>query len=467
MSETKIARKVSSDSSQERLRQHKADWNAATSELIAEINEFKSHLISLKRGINGRGDPKAGLPISNIKNPLPPEIKSYLSGVASEFQGLNSAFGSLVGGANSIISEQNQYAQTRRKSSKEQRQASDDSDMLIVEGSTPISRLWAQLSSFLSSDAAKQQRLSMLSEAHKLFRKLIDLEDETLTKGVDNIAQVLNEYFLVSNNFQILKMMGQKFEQSLKAPSEEEEPKSTTKPQAPQKPQTATKSKDKPEEPEEVEKVEKVEKPIVSVDLASPSEAEHLTADELKAEVIKMTHMGFSMDDIRPFLDIYHARRKEKNENKQAIMLDRMQTIYNELFTKLRQKSAFMTDIELVKNASSYLSRLLKKYRQEYGFKEPTSAVRMEMYGYIRDAKIQVDQIMDMLESKNIDAQELNKKIAEVEKLIVKMGEPVKILNMMHKQKYYSGTPSHKTTIDPIEQYYKRQIRQDIGKPPR
>lgn len=96
-----IARKRSADPAQEHLREQKDLWNKSTKDLIAKI-------IAFKRGLNGRGDPHAGLPPSNIKEPLPAQIGQYLNNIAGDYV-------ALIDGAEKIISEQDHYSQIRRK----------------------------------------------------------------------------------------------------------------------------------------------------------------------------------------------------------------------------------------------------------------------------------------------------------------------------------------------------------------
>lgn len=96
-----IARKRSADPAQEHLREQKAIWNKSTTDLIAKI-------IAFKRGLNGRGDPRVGLPPSNIKEPLPAQVGAYLDGIATDYE-------ALINGAERIMQEQEHYSQVRRK----------------------------------------------------------------------------------------------------------------------------------------------------------------------------------------------------------------------------------------------------------------------------------------------------------------------------------------------------------------
>src|SRR3990172_12070488 len=100
-----LARKRSADPSQEALRERKANWNKEVSLLIAQV-------IAFKRGINGRGEPRVGLPPSSIKEPLPTQVGQYLDMVASKYE-------NIIQEAHAIIDNQNEYSRTRRKGRKE------------------------------------------------------------------------------------------------------------------------------------------------------------------------------------------------------------------------------------------------------------------------------------------------------------------------------------------------------------
>lgn len=91
----------SSDPVQQALRDHKKRWNVASKELIKRLIAFKSSL-------NGRGSPSYGLPVSNIKDPIPPKIVSFLNEVSGNFQ-------QLAEEALKITQEQALYSQNRRK----------------------------------------------------------------------------------------------------------------------------------------------------------------------------------------------------------------------------------------------------------------------------------------------------------------------------------------------------------------
>lgn len=91
----------STDPVQQKLRDNKKLWNQGK-------REFIKRLIGLSQGINGKGSTDYGLPTSNIKDPLPPEVGSMLSELAGNFQ-------QLVQAGLAIIQEQASYSEHRRK----------------------------------------------------------------------------------------------------------------------------------------------------------------------------------------------------------------------------------------------------------------------------------------------------------------------------------------------------------------
>lgn len=156
------ARKRSSDPQQEKLRENKALWNRSATNLIAK-------LIAFKRGLNGRGDPRVGLPPSTIKEPLPPAIGQYLGGLADEYL-------SVIKGAEQIISEQAQYSESRRQPQTAPGAApmlADDG--LTTEASWWGSRYWAK--SFGLTGESKKEMSRILDATSDLRKFLLDLEN--------------------------------------------------------------------------------------------------------------------------------------------------------------------------------------------------------------------------------------------------------------------------------------------------
>ncbi len=91
----------STDPVQQALRDRKKGWNVAS-------KEFMKRIKGLRNGLNGRGDSNYGLPPSNIKDPLPAEIGSFLSQLSSDFQ-------FLVSESEKIANEQAYYSKNRKQ----------------------------------------------------------------------------------------------------------------------------------------------------------------------------------------------------------------------------------------------------------------------------------------------------------------------------------------------------------------
>lgn len=190
MTETKIseAGKGSTDPAQQHLRQQKAIWNAAAKALIAK-------LIYFKRGMNGRGEPKAGLPKSKIEFPMPAEIGSYLDGIATDFA-------AIVEGAEAIIQEQEHYSQVRRKPQQHVQNmtsspantnavqpvpvAAADDGLLVAEASWFGSRLWAK--SVGLRGEGKADLVDMIDHANEIRKTLEDLENILTSSNANAIA---------------------------------------------------------------------------------------------------------------------------------------------------------------------------------------------------------------------------------------------------------------------------------------
>lgn len=174
MNENKLslARKRSEDPAQEHLRQQKDIWNQAAKSLITKM-------IAFKRGINGRGDPREGLPPSKIENPLPSEISQYLDHMANEYT-------SLLDGAYSIIEEQNNYSQVR----KQHLPAAAD-DGMISEASWAGSRFWASL--FGIKGKGKEHIIQMLNSTNQIHKSLENLENVLTSSDHNSISTSINE----------------------------------------------------------------------------------------------------------------------------------------------------------------------------------------------------------------------------------------------------------------------------------
>ncbi len=191
----KLARKPSLDPVQEKLRQNKSDWNQSTSDLISE-------LIALKRGLNGRGDPKEGLPPSSIKDPVPSEVVNYLNEVASQY-------GEVVGDAKNLIREQEEYSLHRRKPRERQQtnpfanmasQLTDDG--LISLASNPFDRMYAKLTHWGKlNKSLRDNRFRMMDEAADFVRELRDLKNLIVEQSPESIPNSVTLFAKLGNQY--------------------------------------------------------------------------------------------------------------------------------------------------------------------------------------------------------------------------------------------------------------------------
>src|ERR1700749_2564257 len=182
-----IARKKSQDPAQEQLRQAKDDWNLQVKQLIAL-------LIPFKRGMNGVGDAKAGIPPSNIKAPLPSQIGHYLNEISSRYN-------RVIEDAQKIIDIQTQYSNHRRKSQNQTNHASYK-PMLVSEASWWGSQAWARVA--LLGKIDRKIRIDMLGSGIDVYRNLKNFESEILNyknpDSIPNAVRMLAETSLSFNS---------------------------------------------------------------------------------------------------------------------------------------------------------------------------------------------------------------------------------------------------------------------------
>ena len=182
-----IARKRSEDPIQEALREHKASWNEKVKLLIAQ-------LIAFKRGINGRGDPRAGIPPSNIKETFPPEIPQYLDEMAQRYL-------DVVNDAKGIISEQDSYSHNRRKGKKDAPVTAESQDEIVKYASWWGSRLWTVMNQYpiFGGDVATKDRIALLN----VTTSVIEYLDEIDNALIESIPEAVYKFLSMKEFFNI------------------------------------------------------------------------------------------------------------------------------------------------------------------------------------------------------------------------------------------------------------------------
>lgn len=188
MSVKKISASKSTDPIQQKLREQKAAWNREVSALI-------SNLISLKKGINGRGDLEKNIPPSNIKDQLPPAVEGYLSEITSNLADISQE-------CQSIIQNQKNYSLNRRKS----KLAEFVDNGLKVEATWWGSRAWARIRLLFSKFSKEQRRLriKMIYNGSESIKDLtafyIILNDKDISFALNKSVQITEKVIDILNN---------------------------------------------------------------------------------------------------------------------------------------------------------------------------------------------------------------------------------------------------------------------------
>ena len=227
----KTARKPSTDSNQERLRQNKANWNK-------EVSSFVNDLIHFKKMMNGWPS-KFFKERSRITEPVPADPATIIGSLAGDFQ-------DLVNKGNSVIQEQLNYSKTRRQRQPKQMnlpfsepgkppspeapkpEAPDLSKQLqlnlsasnhasdyylISEASNPLTRFFTRLLnlSIGNSEGAhiKKYRMSLLNAAIQMVNDLKKLQEAVVGSGPQSIFvagklldKTENNWVFLSSGFQ-------------------------------------------------------------------------------------------------------------------------------------------------------------------------------------------------------------------------------------------------------------------------
>jgi hypothetical protein len=455
----------SKDQNQLKLRQHKRRWSDGTSAFI-------SKLIAFKRGLNGRGDAKAALPPSSIKEPLPAEIGAFLDGMAGEFQ-------RLVADADAIISEQENYSRTRRKGrppgqkqpAQQQQQKPEqpndkivdtlsrvaNDEQLVSEASNRLTRLWQYTKGLFQSGNHNKLRLSMLSIAADLRRQLIDLENKVLVLNIPSIRNAIEAYQITEYKTSDLRKM---LSYLVKLQGDA---KQNIKNQTP------------------------AANPVPGK-LSNPK---NMTIEEIERAVHLLSTLVIGNKN--QLMDIVSKIQQYKEENDKefkktiliAIRMD-YQTFLQSIFNDVQKKYGPITDINAIiptiesnfgktasveKVSSNRLTRFLKRQLVKTLGYNKTSGIRLNVVEIIADTKVVLDHLMNSLED-GIDLGEIAKQIQEIDKNLLKMKEPMSILATMYESDFLKSKRTNRKKKGPqdmendqfMDFLTRRKIRRDISK---
>jgi hypothetical protein len=455
----------SKDQNQLKLRNHKRRWSDGTS-------AFLSKLIAFKRGLNGRGDAKAALPPSSIKEPLPAEIGAFLDGMAGEFQ-------RLVAEADAIINEQAAYSKTRRKGRPPGQQpqvqqqkpeqpndkivdtlsrvASDE--QLVSEASNRITRLWQYTKGLFQSGNHNKLRLTMLSLSADLRRQFIDLENKVLVLNVPSIRNAIEAYQITEYKISELRNM---LSYIVKLQGDQ-----NAKQEIQNKPQVAVKP--------------------VPGNLVNPK---RMTAEDIEKamHILGMVGIGTPNQIMEINSKIQDYKDEDDKVYKQTIlgtMRIEYQTLLKSIFNDVQKKYGPIQNIDAIipaiennigkvasveKIASNRLTRYLKrKLVQTLGYNK-TSGIRLNIVEVIADTKVVINQLMDSLED-GLNVEEIAKQLQEIDKNLLKMKEPMSVLATMYKSHFLKTRKTNRKKKPQdmegdqfMDFLLRRNIRRDISK---
>jgi len=454
----------SKDNAQQRLRDRKRQWNST-------YKDFSQKLKAFKDGMNGRGNAKVGLPPSNIKEPMPHEIGSYLSELAGEFQ-------TIVGDAQTIIAEQAQYAKTRRRrrpkapgqpgpqqpsAAPEAAPAPAEAPPAVAENlarlgaieydlkkeaSNKLTRFWQYITAIFSSKQYNRQRVGLLSQAADLYYSLMDLENKILSMNMSDIPRTVGVFKDVKYNlnsfvgtFQgVQKMMEEKAEEAgVKKPNEVE------------------KGEKKPLVPSVQE--EQVQFPV------EPSSPVGMPPDlaKIKNDVHLLFNASLGKQQVQDLFEMLREYEDEDDKSMRSMWADRIKSNFEELVKHLtnevqkrygpaaasvrsvqdivnlvrqNKKAEYISDY-MEKTAHNRLTRALKRRLVKMRTSNKTAPVRLQIDEIIDSMKTTVKNIMNVLE-RDLSMEELIKHIESLEEDKSKLERPIHVLNIFYMKDFFA-----------------------------
>lgn len=399
--------KRSADPIQQALRDHKKQWNANCSEVIGQ-------LIALKRGLNGKGDNKIGLPPGSIKDPIPNEVSGLLTQLAGEFQ-------QLVGGAQGIVQEQSEYSKNRRKPRPKGQQApqsaapdatSPPTEKVVDNlgrlgnanydlealGSNPLTRAWAYLSSIFTRKEFAKERMGLLSITADLYKHLLDLENNVLVLGKESIPRSIGKYQLAKYKFETLKRSFMKIEGILV-------------------------EKAKREAPEVIPQASEPQDPI----------------DAISEDIVKEINEGGNRSILDPLINIIGDYEKEENPRTKKMIQKKIIQLYDMYLKRpknVADKEASDNEI-LIKEAGNPMGRWLRRQLVKALKFNRSAAPRLEVVEALDEVKKNIKQLMDILEGHS-SIEEIGRLIVAIGKGLEEISRPMGILSIMFQETFYA-----------------------------
>jgi hypothetical protein len=470
------------DPVQQRLRKHKRNWST-------NVSEFVSKLFAVKNTINGRGDAKANLQPTSIKDPLPGEVGALLDQLASQFQ-------SIIQDGGSIIDEQANYSRTRRKRRPKQltpaavpadmpqaaveptAPANDNVNPLARIGSLQIekdatsrlSRMWEYMRAPFSGKDNNKYRVGMLSTTADLYYSILDFENDILSLSINSIPAAIKKYQMSRYSYDALKgtldnLIG------LTKPKDDgaQQQGQSNKAQNParqRRPQSSKPMKD------------------------------------IKYEMHFLNNHGFGQNETLKLNEIVSASVAEQDPHKKSMLEDRAREAYANLIRSLsneiqkkygpspsnssedlialiekneanKKTEALLYNNDIIKNSHNIVSRFLKRQLIKARSYNKTAVHRLAIAEVIDDVKVLLKKIMNGLQS-GLNQEELSKDMTNLEEYFKKMNEPLSVLGTMYKENYYSKKKKNNRTKQKqqtdmgedefMDYMLRRKVRRDLSR---
>lgn len=478
----KEARKSSADPVQEALRAHKDTWNHETSLLIAQ-------LIAFKRGLNGRGEPKVGLPGGSIKDPIPSEVGNYLDQLADRYN-------KLISDAHSIIEEQAHYSESRNKGSNNGEVIAN----LLDEDIVKIASWWGSRAKTYGKNslvnpwywfAAKEEvkiRMKLLKISTDFTKKLQNVDGFIVSKGNNDIPNAIYDFDKFVSNFSqlILPNMEKLIKiDKLVLPEVENKPSEDDKHNEDNKPKIDSpinEPKDDVKTQQLVEEKDKLpELPGNALELSGEESAYalELSPKEMLDDVIFTGPIAEIMQKLNPTsknLFITNSVDLKKKLDQFIISnkgdIGKIQLAYanllklsnsilklnsqnfssqlKEIENSFNNKSASISP-EFQKLASNFMSRWLKRQKLKI-MSDSEDRVRLVASDKIKGLLQAIDSFQDALENDEKSLDYILKKLEIIVGKIGKLGETLYHLGKNHNDEYEQSKLNGKPTTHLIKQ---------------
>lgn len=409
----KIARGRSDDPRQESLREDKAEWNE-------QVSKFITLLIALKQGMNGKNVPPLGIPANTITDPLPdsiPNVLNQLSGVYDKItqEGTN------------IVQEQTNYSQQRRKPMREVPIAASSNVLITKEGANILTRLWTYISPFQLSDRNRKARLKMLKGTARMEKALRRIEYYLADREQESVSTA----FLTMKN--LLEYFNNDIIEPLNALIEIGKVKSTTVSVEEPDPETEELSKSL-QDPEDIanQEIKELEDREAKKDEIIQRIQKYMSLrDELQTSLYKITDVDISKAG-QSYLAIADLAVDQVNQEYDNGNYEGAEQAYSVIIKNYEAAKEVLINYEAQQTITSDLSPEFTKLAQDRLstwflrkwlsiWKTEDSNMRKEVLSRVDLTYIELDGLMNILQTKNVPISRIQNKVKNLTKSLSDM----------------------------------------------